>query len=38
MDGISKNQIDANDKIWNGWAMEPYCRAQGTVRLGQFVV
>ena len=22
---------DANDCIWNGWAMGPYCTAQGTV-------
>ena len=27
----SSGFLDANCYIWNGWAMGPYCAAQGTV-------
>ena len=31
-DGYLGSFLDANCYIWNGWAMAPYCTAQGTVR------
>ena len=31
MDGHLRGFLDADCCIWNGWAVEPYCTAQGNV-------